>query len=112
MAFARYPSLNETVVFVTGGASGIGEQIVRAFAEQGSKIGFIDLDAERGRALVGELERGGHDDPLRGRRPARHRRLEARFRRPRGGARAGAGAGQQCRPRRPAWLAGGDARVL
>ena len=59
MAFARYPSLNETVVFVTGGASGIGEQIVRAFAEQGSKIGFIDLDAERGRALVGELEQAG-----------------------------------------------------
>ena len=59
MAFARYPSLNETVVFVTGGASGIGEQIVRAFAEQGSKIGFIDLDAERGRALTGELERAG-----------------------------------------------------
>ena len=59
MAFARYPSLKETVVFVTGGASGIGEQIVRAFAEQGSKIGFIDMDAERGRALAGELEQAG-----------------------------------------------------
>ncbi len=59
MAFARYPSLNETVVFVTGGASGIGAEIVRAFADQGSKIGFIDMDAERGRGLAGELERGG-----------------------------------------------------
>jgi NAD(P)-dependent dehydrogenase (short-subunit alcohol dehydrogenase family) len=59
MEFARYPSLKGTVVFVTGGASGIGEQIVRAFAEQGSKIGFIDLDAERGRALKGELEGKG-----------------------------------------------------
>jgi len=59
MAFASYPSLRGTVVFVTGGASGIGEQIVRAFAEQGSRIGFIDLDAERGRALAGELERAG-----------------------------------------------------
>ncbi len=59
MAFARYPSLNETVVFVTGGASGIGEQIVRAFAEQGSQIGFIDMDADGGRALTGELQRAG-----------------------------------------------------
>jgi D-xylose 1-dehydrogenase len=59
MSFARYPSLNETVVFVTGGASGIGAEIVRAFADQGSKIGFIDMDAERGRALAGELERAG-----------------------------------------------------
>ncbi len=59
MEFASYPSLNGTVVFVTGGASGIGEQIVRAFAGQGSRIGFIDLDAERGRALAGELERAG-----------------------------------------------------
>ncbi|HEX3210244.1 MAG TPA: SDR family oxidoreductase [Geminicoccaceae bacterium] len=59
MAFASYPSLEGTVVFVTGGASGIGEQIVRAFAGQGSRIGFIDLDAERGRALADELERAG-----------------------------------------------------
>jgi D-xylose 1-dehydrogenase len=59
MSFARYPSLNETVVFVTGGASGIGAEIVRAFADQGSKIGFIDMDAERGRALAGELEHAG-----------------------------------------------------
>lgn len=59
MAFASYPSLKGTVVFVTGGASGIGEQIVRAFAGQGSRIGFIDLDAERGRALADELERAG-----------------------------------------------------
>ena len=59
MAFANYPSLQGMVVFVTGGASGIGEQIVRAFAGQGSSVGFIDLDAERGRALAGELERAG-----------------------------------------------------
>ena len=55
MSFASYPSLKGAVVFVTGGASGIGEEIVRAFAAQGSKIGFIDLDAERGRALTEEL---------------------------------------------------------
>jgi NAD(P)-dependent dehydrogenase (short-subunit alcohol dehydrogenase family) len=59
MSFAVYPSLRETVVFITGGASGIGEEIVRAFAGQGSRVGFIDIDAERGRALAQELESGG-----------------------------------------------------
>ena len=33
-AFAIYPSLKDTGVFVTGGASGIGAEIVRAFADQ------------------------------------------------------------------------------
>jgi NAD(P)-dependent dehydrogenase (short-subunit alcohol dehydrogenase family) len=59
MSFARYPSLHETVVFVTGGASGIGEEIVRAFADQGSKVGFIDMNVERGRELAGELGSAG-----------------------------------------------------
>ena len=57
MSFANYPSLNGTVVFITGGASGIGEQIVRAFAGQSSKIGFVDIDTERGGALADELGR-------------------------------------------------------
>lgn len=55
MSFATYPSLRDAVVFVTGGASGIGEEIVRAFAAQGSRVGFVDLDAERAEALVAEL---------------------------------------------------------
>ncbi len=59
MTFARYPSLKDTVVFVSGGASGIGEEIVRAFAEQGSRIGFVDIDAERGGALADELAEAG-----------------------------------------------------
>lgn len=59
MSFAVYPSLKGAVVFVTGGASGIGEEIVRAFAAQGSKVGFIDIDAERGRTLAGDLAGDG-----------------------------------------------------
>ncbi len=59
MPFAVYPSLNGTVVFITGGASGIGEEIVRAFAAQGSRIGFADIDAECGGALADELEQQG-----------------------------------------------------
>jgi D-xylose 1-dehydrogenase len=59
MSFAVYPSLKEAVVFITGGASGIGAEIVRAFGAQGSRVGFIDIDAQRGGALAEELERQG-----------------------------------------------------
>jgi len=42
------------VVFVTGGATGIGADIVRALAAQGAKVAFVDiLDAE-GQALANE----------------------------------------------------------
>ena len=58
-SFATYPSLRSAVVLVTGGASGIGEEIVRAFAAQGSRTGFVDLDAGRGRALADERGRQG-----------------------------------------------------
>ncbi len=61
MTFAIYPSLSGKTVFVSGGASGIGERIVRAFAGQGSRIGFVDLDEARGRALASELAREGVD---------------------------------------------------
>lgn len=59
MEFNQYPSLTRRVVFVTGGASGIGEEIVRAFVEQQAKVGFVDLDTERGMALSEELEHAG-----------------------------------------------------
>lgn len=52
---ATYPSLAGRVVFITGGASGIGEGLVRAFAAQGAAVGFVDLDAALGQALQLEL---------------------------------------------------------
>ncbi len=58
-AFAIYPSLADTSVFLTGGASGIGAEIVRAFAEQGSRVGFVDFDREHGTALASELTSAG-----------------------------------------------------
>jgi len=61
MSFARYPSLDGAVVFITGGAGGIGAETVRAFAEQGSKVGFIDFDLESGANLVQEVTDAGAD---------------------------------------------------
>ena len=59
MTFARYPSLDGAVVFVTGGASGIGEAMVRAFAAQGARVGFVDIDEKNGRALGDALTGAG-----------------------------------------------------
>ena len=52
---ATYPSLAGRTVFVSGGASGIGEAIVRAFARQGAKVGFVDILDRRAGALAEEL---------------------------------------------------------
>jgi NAD(P)-dependent dehydrogenase (short-subunit alcohol dehydrogenase family) len=58
--FAIYPSLRGQTVFLTGGASGIGAEIVKAFAAQGAKVGFLDLDAE-GSAAMAETTEGTVD---------------------------------------------------
>jgi NAD(P)-dependent dehydrogenase (short-subunit alcohol dehydrogenase family) len=59
LRFATYPSLDRASIIVTGGASGIGAAIVRAFAAQRSRVGFVDFDVERGRALAAELAGDG-----------------------------------------------------
>jgi D-xylose 1-dehydrogenase len=56
MAFATYPSLQGRVVFLTGGATGIGASLVEHFRAQGAEVGFVDVDEEAGRALA---ERSG-----------------------------------------------------
>jgi NAD(P)-dependent dehydrogenase (short-subunit alcohol dehydrogenase family) len=58
--FASYPSLKGVPVVISGGASGIGEGIVRAFAAQDSKVGFVDVAVEQGRKLETELRASGH----------------------------------------------------
>jgi NAD(P)-dependent dehydrogenase (short-subunit alcohol dehydrogenase family) len=44
--FALYPSLEDARVLITGGASGIGAQLVAAFSQQGAKVAFLDRDAD------------------------------------------------------------------
>lgn len=58
-AGAIYPDLKGKTVIVTGGGSGIGEAIVRAFAAQGAKVGFIDIKVKESQDLTAELTRSG-----------------------------------------------------
>lgn len=52
---AIYPDLANKTVLITGGGSGIGEHIVRRFAEQGSRTGFIDINRDASNALASDL---------------------------------------------------------
>jgi len=54
-AIANYPSLKDRVVLITGGAMGIGEALVRAFAAQGAKIGFLDIADDAAGKLLADL---------------------------------------------------------
>ncbi len=54
--FAHYPSLKDKTVIMTGGASGIGAEIVQAFAAQGAKVGFLDIDADGSAAMAKQTE--------------------------------------------------------
>ncbi len=55
MPSAIYPSLKDKPVLISGGASGIGEALVKAFAAQGAWVGFVDLLETEGAALAQEL---------------------------------------------------------
>lgn len=58
-AGATYPSLRDRTVLVTGGGGGIGAEIVRQFARQGSRVGFLDIDTRGSEQLVRELSVAG-----------------------------------------------------
>lgn len=60
----HYPSLENRVVFVSGGSSGIGAELVRMFAAQGARVAFCGLRADGGQQLVEEVVAAGHAPPF------------------------------------------------
>ena len=63
MTLARYPSLIDKVVFITGGGSGIGAAMVEAFAEQKANVAFVDIAVEASKELVAKIG-ASHPPPL------------------------------------------------
>jgi len=63
MAYTLYPSLKGRAVFVSGGSSGIGAELVRAFAAQGSQVAFCGTKPDGGQALIDEIMRSGAGAP-------------------------------------------------
>lgn len=59
-----FGSLRGKRVFVTGGGSGIGEAIVRAFAQQGARVAFVDVAVEASLALCEKIAQDGYDKPV------------------------------------------------
>lgn len=51
-----YSNLHDKSVFITGGATGIGAEMVKAFLKQGSKVAFIDVNEAACSILCQELD--------------------------------------------------------
>jgi len=64
MTQTRYADLANRVVVITGGASGIGAAFTRAFAAQGSRVAFLDLDQQAGETLAQEVAKTTGTAPL------------------------------------------------
>ncbi|WP_380182778.1 SDR family NAD(P)-dependent oxidoreductase [Kalamiella sp. sgz302252] len=62
--YTRYASLQNKTVVITGGASGIGADLVTAFAQQQSRVHFLDIDRE-GEKLAQQLRATFHYCDLR-----------------------------------------------
>jgi D-xylose 1-dehydrogenase len=61
--YATYPSLRNRVVFISGGSSGIGAELVRAFAHQGARVAFCGTKPDGGEPLTNELQAAGLPAP-------------------------------------------------
>src|SRR5262245_28517123 len=59
MSTSTYPSLDGKVVFVTGGARGIGARTARSFAAQGAKVCAVGRDREALASVVADITRTG-----------------------------------------------------
>ena len=63
MNYTLYRSLRDRVVFISGGSSGIGAELVRAFAVQGAKVAFCGTKPDGGKPLIDEVVAAGHAAP-------------------------------------------------
>jgi len=58
----QYKNLENKVVFITGGAGGIGAVMVEAFLAQKAKVAFIDINEEAASEFIAGLEQQYHDN--------------------------------------------------
>jgi NAD(P)-dependent dehydrogenase (short-subunit alcohol dehydrogenase family) len=63
-AVAIYPSLHNKAVLITGGATGIGEALVRRFAQAQTRVAFLDIQDDAARKLVDSVAAGGASRPV------------------------------------------------
>jgi NAD(P)-dependent dehydrogenase (short-subunit alcohol dehydrogenase family) len=61
--YTRYASLQGRSVFITGGSTGIGAALVEAFAAQGARVAFVDIDAEGATELCDAIVQRGFTRP-------------------------------------------------
>jgi D-xylose 1-dehydrogenase len=55
-SYATYHDLADKHVVITGGGTGIGAEMVNAFAQQGARVSFLDIAEEESTALARSLE--------------------------------------------------------
>jgi NAD(P)-dependent dehydrogenase (short-subunit alcohol dehydrogenase family) len=60
LVYATYPDLADKRVVITGGGTGIGAELVTAFAGQGARVWFLDIAEQAGRALAESLSGARH----------------------------------------------------
>lgn len=58
--YAHYPSLQNRLVFISGGSSGIGAELVQSFAHQGARVAFCGTREGGGDALIESLTAAAH----------------------------------------------------
>ena len=59
-----YAGLAGKTVFITGGGSGIGAAFTRGFAEQGTRVGFVDIAEEASLGLAAQIRNETETAPL------------------------------------------------
>ena len=59
ITYTQYTTLSGRCVFISGGSSGIGAELVRAFAAQGAKVAFCGTKERGGDNLINEITQAG-----------------------------------------------------